>query len=45
MVSVALENLKPPVVRPVVWMGNSRKNMRDFPERAQKLLGDELQTA
>ena len=38
-----MENLKPPVVRPVVWLGNSRKNIRDFPEGAQKLLGDELQ--
>ena len=38
-----MENLKPPVARLVVWMGNSRKNIRDFPEGAQKLLGDELQ--
>jgi phage-related protein len=38
-----LENLKPPVPRPVVWLGNSKKNIRDFPKGAQKLLGDELQ--
>jgi phage-related protein len=38
-----LDRLKPPVLRPVVWLGNSRKNLRDFPEGAQKLLGDELQ--
>jgi phage-related protein len=38
-----LDRLKPPVLRPVVWMGNSKKNLRDFPGGAQKLLGDELQ--
>jgi phage-related protein len=38
-----LERLKPPVLRPVIWMGNSKKNLRDFPEGVQKLLGDELQ--
>jgi phage-related protein len=38
-----LDRLKPPVLRPVVWMGNSKKNLRDFPDGAQKLLGDELQ--
>ena len=29
--------------RPVVWLGDSKKNLRDFPDGAQKLLGDELQ--
>ena len=38
-----MDRLKPPVLRPVVWLGNSKKNLRDFPEGAQKLLGDELQ--
>jgi phage-related protein len=38
-----LDRLKPPVLRPVVWIGNSRKNLQDFPEGTQKLLGDELQ--
>jgi len=38
-----LENLRPPAPRPVVWLGSSKKNIRDFPEGAQKLLGDELQ--
>jgi phage-related protein len=38
-----LDRLKPPVLRPVVWLGNSKKNLRDFPDGAQKLLGDELQ--
>jgi phage-related protein len=32
-----------PVLRPLVWMGNSRRNIRAFPEGAQKLIGDELQ--
>jgi len=38
-----LEDLKSPVLRPVVWMGDSKKNIQDFPEGAQKLIGDELQ--
>jgi phage-related protein len=31
------------VLRPVVWLGNSKEKLRDFPDGAQKLLGDELQ--
>jgi phage-related protein len=27
----------------VVWLGDSKKNIQDFPEGAQKLIGDELQ--
>lgn len=38
-----MEGLKPPALRPVVWLGSSKKNIRDFPKGAQKLLGDELQ--
>lgn len=30
-------------LRPVVWLGNSRKNILAFPEKARKLIGDELQ--
>lgn len=33
----------PPVIRPIVWLGNSKKNISAFPKGAQKLLGDELQ--
>jgi phage-related protein len=33
----------PQSLRSVVWLGDSKKNLRDFPDRAQKLLGDELQ--
>lgn len=38
-----MDRVKPPVLRPVVWMGSSKKDIRDFPSGAQKLLGDELQ--
>jgi phage-related protein len=38
-----LKRFEPPVLRPVVWLGNARKNLKGFPEDAQKLLGDELQ--
>jgi phage-related protein len=38
-----LNRPKPPVLRPVVWLGNSKEKLRDFPDGAQKLLGDELQ--
>lgn len=29
--------------REVVWLGNSRKNILEFPEDVRKLIGDELQ--
>lgn len=32
-----------PTLRPLIWMGNSRRNIQAFPVGAQKLLGDELQ--
>jgi phage-related protein len=35
--------VKPPVLRLVVWLGNSKKNIQGFPNGAQKLIGDELQ--
>jgi len=31
------------MLRSVVWLGNSKKQLREFPKGAQKLLGDELQ--
>ena len=31
------------MLRPVVWLGDSKKRLQDFPTGAQKLLGDELQ--
>ena len=38
-----MDRLKPQVRRPLVWIGDSKRNLRDFPDGAQKLLGDELQ--
>ena len=38
-----LEDFEPPTLRPLVWLGNSKRNIRGFPEGAQKLVGDELQ--
>jgi phage-related protein len=37
------DEFETPVLRPLVWMGNSRRNIRAFPDGAQKLIGDELQ--
>lgn len=37
------DDIETPVLRPLVWMGNSRKNLRAFPQGAKKLIGDELQ--
>jgi phage-related protein len=31
------------LLRLVVWLGDSKKNLQGFPKGAQKLLGDELQ--
>ena len=31
------------VLRPVVWLGDSKKSIRAFPTGAQKVIGDELQ--
>ena len=38
-----MERGRPPVPLPVIWMGSSKEDIRDFPDAAQKLLGDELQ--
>lgn len=34
---------EPPVLRSLVWMGPSRRNIQAFPAEVQKRLGDELQ--
>jgi phage-related protein len=34
---------KPERLRPIIWMGDSRKNILGFPEEVRKLIGDELQ--
>jgi phage-related protein len=38
-----VDRLERPVQRPLVWLGDSKKNIQSFPKGAQKLLGDELQ--
>ena len=38
-----MDRPRPPVLRPVIWLRDSKQKLRDFPEGAQKLLGDELQ--
>ncbi|MBU0995172.1 MAG: type II toxin-antitoxin system RelE/ParE family toxin [Proteobacteria bacterium] len=38
---MVIENLG--TLRPIVWVGNSRKNILKFPENVRKLIGDELQ--
>jgi phage-related protein len=39
----ALDDFELPSLRPVVWLGTTKKNLRDFPKEVQKLIGDELQ--
>ena len=34
---------KTPKLRPIVWLGNTKKNILEFPEDVRKLIGDELQ--
>ena len=38
-----LPSISVPILRPLVWLGNTIRNIRSFPQGAQKLLGDELQ--
>lgn len=38
-----MDDFKLPPIRPVVWIGTSKKNLQDFPKDVQKLIGDELQ--
>jgi len=37
------DELETPVLRPLVWMGNAKRNLQAFPKGAQKSIGDELQ--
>jgi phage-related protein len=37
------DGLETPVLRPLVWMGDAKRNLQAFPKAAQKLFGDELQ--
>jgi phage-related protein len=34
---------KPNRIRPIIWLGDSRKRILEFPEKVRKLIGDELQ--
>ena len=43
MANAEEEELETPVLRPLVWVGNAKKNLQAFPQAVQKLLGDELQ--
>lgn len=36
-------DLETPILRPLVWLGNARRNIQAFPSEAQKLIGDQLQ--
>ena len=38
-----MRTLETPIARPVIWLGNSKRNIQTFPTGAQKLIGDELQ--
>src|ERR1700692_4913595 len=38
-----MDELTPPVMRPVIWLGNSKKNILYFPKGAQKLIGEDVQ--
>jgi phage-related protein len=37
------EELEAPVMRPVVWLGDSRRNIQAFPPDARRIIGGELQ--
>lgn len=37
------DELETQVLRPLVWLGNSLRNLRAFPAEAKKIIGDELQ--
>ena len=37
------DELETPMLRPLVWLGNSLRNLRAFPAEAKKIIGDELQ--
>jgi phage-related protein len=38
-----LNDFELPPIRPVVWIGTSKKDLQSFPKGAQKPIGDELQ--
>lgn len=38
-----MDDIETPVLRPLVWVGSSKKDLRAFPLGAKKFIGDELQ--
>lgn len=38
-----MDNLDVPIIRPLIWLGNTKRNIQAFPEEVKKLIGDELQ--
>jgi phage-related protein len=38
-----LTSFETPVLRPLVWMGSAKRDLRAFPTGAQKVIGDQLQ--
>ena len=38
-----MQSIAVPILGPLVWLGNTIRKIRSFPQGAQKLLGDELQ--
>jgi phage-related protein len=38
-----VDHFERPRLRPLLWLGDSKRNIQGFPKGAQKLLGDELQ--
>ncbi len=38
-----MKGVEAPILRAVVWLGDAKTNLRDFPEGARKLIGDEIQ--
>jgi phage-related protein len=37
------DDIEAPVLRLLVWMGNSKRSIQAFPKGVQKIIGDELQ--
>lgn len=37
------DDIEVPVLRRLIWMGNSKRSIQAFPGGAQKIIGDELQ--
>lgn len=38
-----MANPEVPIIRPLIWLGSSKKKIQSFPEEVKKLIGDELQ--